>query len=82
MELNRAQLLIHDDAALAQFCVDHNIPNNVLIERLGPNRDANLVEGDGNHILVRTWLIHQDRLKILLSPLMKEIMALCCLTLM
>ncbi|GFS31869.1 hypothetical protein Acr_00g0019630 [Actinidia rufa] len=50
MELNRAQLLVHDDTVLAQFHADHNIPDDVLIERSGPNEDANWVEGEGNHI--------------------------------
>ncbi|GFZ06842.1 hypothetical protein Acr_18g0010120 [Actinidia rufa] len=54
MELNRAQLLVHDDAALAQFRADHNIPDNVFIERLDPNEDANLVYGKGNRIPVQT----------------------------
>ena len=58
MELNRDQLLIHDDASLPQFCVDHNILDNVLIERPDPNEDDDLVEGKGNHIPVQTWLIH------------------------
>ncbi|GFY95488.1 hypothetical protein Acr_10g0008730 [Actinidia rufa] len=38
MALNRAQLLVHDDEALARFCVDHRIPNDILIERPGPKR--------------------------------------------
>ncbi|GFY92608.1 hypothetical protein Acr_08g0010040 [Actinidia rufa] len=33
MELNRAQHLVHDDAALAQFRSKHDIIDNVLIER-------------------------------------------------
>ena len=69
MELNRAQLLIHDDVALPQFHADHNIPNDVLIETLGPNEYANYVEGEGKCIPVWTWLIHQDELKFPLSPL-------------
>ena len=52
MELNRVQLLVHDDTALAKFYVDHNILNNVLIESLSPSEDANLVDGEGNRILV------------------------------
>ena len=54
MELNWAQLLVHDDAALVQFRANHNIPDNVLIERSGPNEDANLVEGEDNRIPVQT----------------------------
>ena len=48
MELNRAQLLVHNDAIMNKFRRDHSIPNDVLIERLGPNEDANVVEGNGN----------------------------------
>ncbi|GFZ11167.1 hypothetical protein Acr_22g0005650 [Actinidia rufa] len=47
MELNWAQLFVYDDAALAQFYADHNIPDDVLIERSGPSEDANLVDGKG-----------------------------------
>ena len=36
MELNRAQLLVHDDTVIEKFMRDHDIPNNVLIERSGP----------------------------------------------
>ena len=54
MELNQAQLLVHDDATLAQFRADHNIHDNVLIERSSSNEDANLVDEEGNHIPVRT----------------------------
>ncbi|GFZ09640.1 hypothetical protein Acr_21g0002390 [Actinidia rufa] len=59
MELNQAQLLVHDDVALARFRRDHEIPNDVLVERPGPNEVASTVRGHGDHILVRTWLIHQ-----------------------
>ena len=82
MELNWAQLLVHDDATLAQFRADHNIPDDVLIERACLNEDANLVEGEGNRIPVRTWMIHQASLKFPLSTLLKEVMALCYLTFM
>ena len=40
MALNRAQMLVHDDEALAQFHADHHIPDDIIIERLGPNDDA------------------------------------------
>ena len=40
-------MLIHDDAALAKFHRDRNIPNDILIKRPGPNEDASLVEGEG-----------------------------------
>ncbi|GFS31845.1 hypothetical protein Acr_00g0019510 [Actinidia rufa] len=54
MALNRAQLLVHDDEALAQFRVDYRIPDDLVIERLGPNDDADWVEGEGNRIPIRT----------------------------
>ena len=52
MELNRAQLLVHDDATLNKFRTDHGIPEDVQIEHFGPNEDANLVEGNRDHIPV------------------------------
>ena len=82
MELNRAQLLVHDDEALARFRMDHNILDYILIERPSPNENANLVDGEGNRILVHTWLIHQAGIKLFLSLLLKEVMALCRLTFM
>ncbi|GFS37635.1 hypothetical protein Acr_00g0053170 [Actinidia rufa] len=81
-ELNRAQLLVHDDEALDKFRRDHGIPNEVLIERPRPRKDANSVEGEGNRIPVCTWLIHQIGLRFPLSPLLKEVMARCRLTFM
>ena len=57
MELNQDQLLVHDDVAL--FRIDHGIPKDIQIEHLGPNKDANLVEGKEDQIPIRTWLIHQ-----------------------
>ena len=53
MELNRTQLLVHDNEALAKLCRDHIILDDVLIERPGPNEEANIVEREGNHILVK-----------------------------
>ena len=82
MELNRSQLLVHDNATLAQFHANHNIPDNVLIKRPGPNEDVELVEGESNHIPIQTWLIHQVGLKFPFSPLLKEVMALRRLTFM
>ena len=35
-----------------------------------------------DRILVRTWLVYQARLRFLISPLLKEVMARCCLTFM
>ena len=82
MALNWAQLLVHDDEALIRLCVYHRIPENVVIERPGPNDDADWVKGEGNHIPVRTWFIHQAGLRFLLSQLLKTVMSLCRLTFM
>ncbi|GFZ16826.1 hypothetical protein Acr_26g0000960 [Actinidia rufa] len=40
MELNRAQLLVHDDTALNKFRIDHSIPKDIQIEHFEPNEDA------------------------------------------
>ena len=80
--VERAQLLVHDDEALAQFCVEHNIPDDVVIERSDLNEDADWVEGEGNRIPIRTWFIHQARLRFPLSQLLKKMMALYRLTFM
>ncbi|GFY91439.1 hypothetical protein Acr_07g0016350 [Actinidia rufa] len=77
MKLNRSQQLVHDNATMEKFRRDHNIPNDVAIERLGPREEANTIEGNGNHIPVRIWLIHQAGLIFLISPLLKEVMARC-----
>ena len=82
MELNIAQLLVHNDATMNKFRCYHGIPNNVLIERSRPNEDANVAEESGNHISVRTWLIHQASHRFLASPMLKEVMARCRLTFM
>ncbi|GFS30025.1 hypothetical protein Acr_00g0009740 [Actinidia rufa] len=68
MELNRAQLLVHNNAALNKFRTDHDIPEDVQIEHHRPNEDANLVEGNGDRIPIQTWLIHQAGLRILHQP--------------
>ena len=52
MELNRVQLLVHDEFAMNKFRSDHSILDDVRIERLGSNKDANVEEGHGDHILV------------------------------
>ena len=54
MELNWAQLMVPDDVALNKFRTDHGIPEDIQIKRSGPNEDANLVEGNGDRIPVRT----------------------------
>ena len=82
MKVNRAQLLMHDDTTIEKFIRDHGFPNVVLIERLGPRKDANTAEGNGNRIPVRTRLIHQAGLRFPISPMLKEVMARCRLTFM
>ncbi|GFS37204.1 hypothetical protein Acr_00g0050620 [Actinidia rufa] len=82
MELNWAQLLVHDDEALARFCADHRIPDDVVIERPRPNDDADWVEGKGNRIPIRTWFIHQAELRFSLSKLLKIVISLYGLTFM
>ena len=73
---------MHNVAIMNKFRSDHGIPNDILIEKPGPNEDANVVEGNGNHIPVRTWLIHQAGLRFIISPMLKEVMARCRLTFM
>ena len=82
MELNRAQQLVHDDAALARFRRDHEILHDMLIEQTCPNEVAAMVRGHGDRIPVRTWLIHQIGLRFLVSPMLKEVMARCGLIFM
>ncbi|GFZ09861.1 hypothetical protein Acr_21g0004600 [Actinidia rufa] len=82
MALNRAQMLVRDSEALAQFCVDHRISNDVVIERLGPNDDADWVEGEGNWMPIRTWFIYQAGLRFPLSKLLRTVLSLCGLTFM
>ena len=77
MELNRVQLLVHDDATLNKFRTDHGIPVDIQIEHFRPNEKGNLVEGNEDHILVRMWLIHQDGLRFPIRPMLKEVMARC-----
>ena len=82
MELNRAQLLVHDDEALNKLRSVHHIPNDVRIEHPRANELANFVEGNGDHIPVRIWLIYQAGLRFPISPILKEVMARCHLTFM
>ncbi|GFZ19786.1 hypothetical protein Acr_28g0004910 [Actinidia rufa] len=49
-------MLVRDSEALAQFRVDHRIPDDVVIERPGPNDDADCVEGEVSVNFVRTML--------------------------
>ncbi|GFZ12773.1 pyruvate dehydrogenase complex E1 alpha subunit [Actinidia rufa] len=80
MALNRAQMLVRDSEALAQFRVDHRIPNDVVIERPGPNDDADWVEGEGNRMPIRTWFIYQAGLRFPLSKLLRSVLSICGLT--
>ncbi|GFY96523.1 hypothetical protein Acr_11g0008290 [Actinidia rufa] len=80
MELNRAQLLVQDDDTLNKFRINHCIPKDVQIEHPRPNKDANLVEGHGDRIPVRTLLLHQAGLRFPINSMVKELMAYCHLT--
>ena len=82
MELNQAQLLVHDDRAIERFRAIHGIPSNVTIEYLEPNSVPHVVGDNLDCILVNTWLIYQAELRFLINPLLKEVMARCCLTFM
>ncbi|GFZ04894.1 hypothetical protein Acr_17g0004660 [Actinidia rufa] len=82
MALNRAQMLVRDSEALVQFRVDHRIPDDVVIERPGPNDDADWVEGEGNRMPIRTWFIYQVGLRFPLSKLLRTVLSICGLTFM
>ncbi|GFS42947.1 hypothetical protein Acr_00g0082730 [Actinidia rufa] len=82
MSLNRAQILVCDSEALAQFRVGHRIPDDVVIERPGPNDDADWVEGEGNRMPIRIWFIYQAGLRFSLSKLLRTVLSLCGLTFM
>ncbi|GFY85505.1 hypothetical protein Acr_04g0002430 [Actinidia rufa] len=75
-------MLVRDSEALAQFRVDHRIPDDVVIERPGPNDDADLVEGEGNQMPIRTWFIYQAGLRFPLSKLLRTVLSICGLTFM
>ena len=80
MELNRVQLLVHNDVALNnKFRIKHDIPNDVHIERSEPNEDANLVEGNGPYS--SSDMADPTGLRFSISPMLKEVMARCHLTL-
>ena len=82
MELNRAQVLIHTNAALDKFRADHGISNNVQIERFGPNEDTNLVERNEDRIPIWIWLIHYAGFWFPKSLMLKEVMVHYHLTFM
>ncbi|GFZ15615.1 hypothetical protein Acr_25g0000240 [Actinidia rufa] len=75
-------MLVRDSEALAQFRVDHRIPDDVVIERPGPNDDADWVEGEGNRMPIRTWFIYQAGLRFPLSKLLRTVLSICGLTFM
>ena len=75
MELNRAQLLVHNDEVLKNFRRTYIIPVNVLIEHLGPNDVPHVMVDNLDCIPVRIWLIYQAGLRFPISPLMKEVLA-------
>ena len=66
---------------MTKFRSDHDIPNDVLIERPCPNKVATVLEVE-DCILVCTWLTHQAGLQFLISPMLKEVMACYRLTFM
>ncbi|GFS38480.1 hypothetical protein Acr_00g0057740 [Actinidia rufa] len=75
-------MLVRDSEALAQFRVDHRIPDDVVIKRPGPNDDADWVEGEGNRMPIRTWFIYQAGLRFPLSKLLRTVLSICRLTFM
>ncbi|GFS33928.1 hypothetical protein Acr_00g0031310 [Actinidia rufa] len=79
MKLNRSQRLVHEYIAMTKFWSNHNILNEILIERPGPNNVATIV-GVEDRILVRTSLIHQVGLRFPIDLMLKEVMAHCRLT--
>ena len=46
------------------------------------NKDANVVEENGNRISICTWLIHQVGLRFVICPMLKKVMSRCWLTFM
>ncbi|GFS29075.1 hypothetical protein Acr_00g0005230 [Actinidia rufa] len=75
-------MLLRDSEALAQFRVDHRIPDDVVIERPSPNDDADWVEGEGNRMPIRPWFIYQAGLRFPLSKLLRTVLSICGLTFM
>ena len=82
MELNRAQLLVHDDETLERFRRTYDIPTDVRIEHPRPNNVPRIVANNLDRISIRIWLIYQARLQFLISLLLKEVMARYHLTFM
>ena len=63
--------MFQDDEALDKFMSDHYISEDVQIKRLRSNEDANLVEGQGNRILVHIWMIHQAQAPVPISLMLE-----------
>ena len=82
MELNQAQLLVHDDEALNKFRTDHRIPDDVQIEHSKLNEIVNFVEGNRDRIPVCIYMIHHVGLQFPISPMLKKVMVRCHLTFM
>ena len=82
MELNRAQLLVHDDRAIEKLRSKYGIPTNVKIEHLRPNDVPHVVEDNPDRIPICIWLIYRAELRFLISLLLKDVMARCRLTFM
>ena len=59
---------MHDNAALAKFRRDPEIPNDIIIECLREHEVAATVKGNDNHIHIRVWLIHHVGLQFPVSP--------------
>ena len=57
MQPNLAEQLVHDNAALERFRRDQEIPNDVLLKRPSPHEIVVMARENGDHILVRIWLI-------------------------
>ncbi|GFS46168.1 hypothetical protein Acr_00g0100550 [Actinidia rufa] len=92
MELNRAHKLVHDDTAMEKLRTDHNIPNDIMIDKLRPREDANTTEGtEESHLnlvedfgrglicesrLLR-WLTTSTGLGRLLALRIRELVAKC-----
>ena len=73
---------MHDDATLARFMRNHEIQNDVVIERHGLRDIATTARGNSNHIPIRIWIIHQAGLWFPISLMLKELMARYGLTFM
>ena len=71
---------MHNDAARARFKRDHEIPNDIRVERPSSNKVDTTMRGLGDLIPVCTWLIHQAGLQFPVDLMLKEVMDRCGLT--